>query len=125
VGAHLLQQLVVLFTGGAGLAEVGGAVDDRLLLVFVEDARDDRLGCDAVALVVDDNCAECVQAVDVKDIEGANALEVVDGRGVGGVVASEVEVVVFDVEAKTEEHVIPDEHLNPRLGFFRKEKYRV
>jgi len=88
-------------------------VYDRLLLVLVKDAWNNRLGSDSEASVVNDDCAESVQAVDVKDIQGLDTLQVIDGRGVSSVVAAKVDVVVLDVEAQAEEHVVPDEHLNP------------
>ena len=77
---EFIYKLVVFGVGGAGLAEVGGAVHDRLLLVFVVYAGYDGLDGDAEALVVDDHRAERVQAVYVEHVERLDALQVVDLR---------------------------------------------
>ena len=43
-------------------AEIDRAVNDRFLLLALQDARDDRLGSDSIAAVVNDNSAESVRS---------------------------------------------------------------
>jgi len=68
------QQLGVARRGVHRAPKVDRAVHHRLLLVALQDARDDRLGRDALAAVVDHGRAEHVQAGRVEGEVRAHAL---------------------------------------------------
>ena len=97
------------------LAEVNGAVDNALLLLTLQDPRDDGLGGDTVAPVVHHHGAQSVQTLHVHRAVCPHAVQVVGGGGMGGRVSAQLAVVVAHVEAQAEEDVVPDEHLHARL----------
>jgi hypothetical protein len=111
VCGHLLQKLIVFHMCNTSLSEIGRSMNNRLLLVLVQDARYDGLSGHSESFVVNDNSAQGVQTVQVEQVQRLDSLEIVDGRHISGMITAQVLVVILDVEAQAEEHVVPDEHL--------------
>lgn len=110
--AGLLQQLQVFAVRHDCLPKVDGAVDDALLLLSLQDTRDDGLGCDAVASVVHHDRPQSVQTLHVHSPVSPYSIQVIGGRSVSSGVSSQLTIVVPYVEAQAEEDVVPDEHLH-------------
>ncbi len=113
--AGLVQQLQVALIGHHRLAKVNRPVHHRLLLVALQNARDDALGGHSVALVVHHRRRQRIEALNVNGGVGAHAVQVVAGGGKGGRVPSQLLVVISNVKTEAEEDVVPDEHLHLRV----------
>lgn len=70
------HQLKVLLVGDNRLAKVNGSVNDRLLLLTLQDARYDGLGSDTVPTVVNDDRAQGVEPLHVHRAVHADAHQV-------------------------------------------------
>ena len=76
--ADLLHQVVELLAGIYGLVLVDAAIlRERCQVIIIQDARDDALGDDPVAPVVDYGGREDVEALTVQDLERPQPEQVV------------------------------------------------
>ena len=85
--ADLLHQVVELLAGIYGLVLVDAAIlRERCQVIIIQDARDDALGDDTVAPIVDNGGREDVEALAVQDLERPQPEQVVirlrEGRGI-------------------------------------------
>ncbi len=110
--AGFLQQLQVFAVRHNCLPKVNGAVDDALLLLTLQDTRDDGLGGDPVTSVVHHDCPKSVQTLHVHCAVSPYSVQVVGGRSMGCGVPAKLTIVVPHIKAKAEEDVVPDEHLH-------------
>lgn len=110
-----LQKLQVLPMRHHCLPKVDRPVDNALLLLSLQNARDDRLGRDTVTTIVHHHGPQGVQPLHVYGPVSPDTVEVVGGRSVRGSVPAQLAVVVTDVEAQGEEDVVPDKHLHTCL----------
>lgn len=105
------QQLNVFLVSDDCFSVVYRTVHNRLVLLFLEDSRNNRLSHDTVPSVLDNYRSQRIEPVDVSAEVGLHTLEVVDESHVSCGVPSDILVMISDVEAHRKENVVPDEHL--------------
>lgn len=122
--AGLLQKLQILGMGHYGLAEVNGAIDDTLLLLPLQDARNDGLSSYTVTSVVHHHRSQGVEPLHIHSTVCPHPVQVIGGGSMGGSVPAQLPVVVAYIKSQAEENVVPDEHLHTRL-FSRIDRHDV
>lgn len=98
----------------------------RRQLIIIQNARNDALRDDPMALEIHDDSRQHVQALHVQNLERFEAGEVVVGLGPGGVVllGGEVAVGLEEVDCEREEDVVVDEDLRDQ-GVVRVQRGQV